>query len=44
MCIGLMPVTGILLPFISFGSSSMLMQCAAFGIVQSIWRSRGKVA
>mgnify|MGYP002224328702 FL=1 len=42
MCIGLMPITGIPLPFISFGSSSMLMQCAAFGIVQSIWRSRGK--
>lgn len=44
MCIGLMPITGIPLPFVSFGSSSMLMQCAAFGIVQSIWRSRGKVA
>lgn len=42
MCIGLMPITGIPLPFISFGSSSMLMQCVAFGIVQSIWRSRGK--
>lgn len=44
MCIGLMPITGIPLPFISFGSSSMLMQCAALGIVQSIWRSRGKAA
>lgn len=42
MCIGLMPITGIPLPFISFGSSSMLMQCTAFGIVQSIWRSQGK--
>lgn len=42
MCIGLMPITGIPLPFISFGSSSMLMQCAALGIVQSVWRSRGK--
>lgn len=39
MCIGLMPITGIPLPFISFGSSSMLMQCTAFGIVQSIWRT-----
>lgn len=44
MCIGLMPITGIPLPFISFGSSSMLMQCAAVGIVQSIWRSRGKIS
>lgn len=44
MCIGLMPITGIPLPFISFGSSSMLMQCAAVGIVQSIWRSRAKAA
>ncbi len=43
MCIGLMPITGIPLPFISFGSSSMLMQCAAVGIVQSIWRRRSKV-
>lgn len=44
MSIGLMPITGIPLPFISFGSSSMLMQCAAVGIVQSIWRARGKAA
>ncbi len=44
MCIGLMPITGIPLPFISFGSSSMLMQCAAVGIVQSIWRSHGKMS
>ena len=44
MCIGLMPITGIPLPFISFGSSSMLMQCAAVGIIQSIWRLRGKTA
>ena len=38
MCIGLMPITGIPLPFVSFGSSSMLIQCAAVGIVQSAWR------
>lgn len=44
MCIGLMPITGIPLPFISFGSSSMLMQCAAVGIVQSIWRSSAKLS
>lgn len=44
MCIGLMPITGIPLPFISFGSSSMLMQLANVGIVQSIWRHRAKAA
>ena len=44
MCIGLMPITGIPLPFISFGSSSMLMQSAMVGIVQSVWRHRSKAA
>lgn len=44
MCIGLMPITGIPLPFISFGSSSMLMQMANVGIVQSIWRCRTKAS
>ena len=44
MCIGLMPITGIPLPFISFGSSSMMTQCLAVGIVQSIWRHRTKTA
>ncbi|WP_346675346.1 FtsW/RodA/SpoVE family cell cycle protein [Enorma phocaeensis] len=38
MCIGLMPITGIPLPFISFGSSSMIVQCLVIGIIQSIWR------
>lgn len=44
MCIGLMPITGIPLPFISFGSSSMIAQCIAVGIVQSCWRCRSKAA
>ena len=44
MCIGLMPITGIPLPFISFGSSSMMMQIMNVGIVQSIWRHRQKAA
>ena len=35
MCIGLMPITGIPLPFISFGSSSMIVQCMIIGIVLS---------
>lgn len=40
MCISLMPITGIPLPFISYGSSSMMIQIATVGIVQSIWRHR----
>lgn len=40
MCIGIMPITGIPLPFISFGSSSMLAQLMAVGMVASIWRYR----
>lgn len=44
MCIGLMPITGIPLPFISFGSSSMVAQLMSVGMVQSIWRHRPKAA
>ena len=44
MCIGIMPITGIPLPFISFGSSSMLAQVMSVGIVQSVWRHRQKSA
>lgn len=44
MCIGMMPITGIPLPFISFGSSSMMIQLATVGIVQSIWRHRSSAA
>ena len=42
MCIGIMPITGIPLPFISFGSSSMVSQLLAAGLVQSVWRHRKK--
>ena len=44
MCIGIMPITGIPLPFISFGSTSMVVQLMAVGIVQSVWRHRPKTA
>ncbi|WP_068540615.1 FtsW/RodA/SpoVE family cell cycle protein [Olegusella massiliensis] len=44
MCIGIMPITGIPLPFISFGSSSMVVQLSAAGIIQSIWHHRPKAA
>lgn len=44
MCIGIMPITGIPLPFISYGSSSMITQMASVGLVQSIWRHRKRSA
>ena len=44
MCIGIMPITGIPLPFVTYGSSSMISQLATVGVVQSIWRHRTKSA
>jgi len=42
MTIGLMPITGIPLPFISYGGSSMLTNCMAIGILLSINRKSKK--
>ena len=36
MCIGLMPVTGIPLPFISYGGTSLLTNMMAVGLVLSV--------
>ena len=44
MCLGMMPITGIPLPFISYGASSMVVQLAAGGIVQSVYAHRTKAA
>lgn len=44
MCIGIMPITGIPLPFVSFGSTSMIAQLLSAGLVQSVWRHRKKAA
>lgn len=41
MCIGLMPITGIPLPFISYGGSSMLTNLLAVGLILSV-NIRGK--
>lgn len=38
MCIGLMPVTGIPLPFISYGGTSLLTNMIAVGMVLSVTR------
>lgn len=41
MCIGIMPVTGIPLPFFSYGGSSMLTNLIAIGLVMNVkYRSR----
>lgn len=41
MCIGLVPVTGITLPFFSYGGSSMLSSFLGIGIVLSVYSRRG---
>ncbi len=40
MTIGLVPITGIPLPFISYGGSFVLSCCILQGLVQSVWRFR----
>lgn len=44
MDIGLMPITGIPLPFMSYGSSFMLTNFICVGLLSSIWSRRGDVA
>jgi rod shape determining protein RodA len=36
MMIGLMPITGITLPFISYGGTSLLLNMACIGLIFSI--------
>lgn len=40
--LGLLPVTGITLPFMSAGGSSLLMHCILIGIVMSVGRDSGQ--
>jgi rod shape determining protein RodA len=40
MVTGLAPTTGITLPLLSYGGSSILATCITLGIIQSIWRLR----
>ena len=39
MVMGILPVVGVPLPFVSYGGSSMITLWIALGLVQSIWRS-----
>lgn len=43
MCVGLMPVTGIPLPFLSYGGSSMLTNFIALGIAMNINLFKGEI-
>ncbi len=43
MNIGLMPITGIPLPFVSSGGSSMITNLLAIGFVENIWLRRQKL-
>ena len=36
MCLGIMPVTGVPLPLVSYGGSSMFASMAAVGLLQNI--------
>ena len=39
--LGIMPVTGIALPFVSYGGSSLIVNLASAGIVYNISKSEG---
>ena len=43
MAVGLLPVTGLPLPFMSFGGSFYLGMAISIGIVNAIWMNRSKV-
>jgi rod shape determining protein RodA len=43
MAIGILPVVGIPLPFLSFGGTSLLVGLAGVGILQSISMRRHKL-
>lgn len=44
MTMGLLPVKGMTLPFVSYGGSSMMVSFAGVGLLQSIYMRRHKIA
>ncbi|MCB9389044.1 MAG: FtsW/RodA/SpoVE family cell cycle protein [Acidimicrobiia bacterium] len=40
MTMGIMPITGIPLPFLSYGGSSSLVSFVAIGLVHNVYRNR----
>ncbi len=43
MNLGLVPVTGLSLPFLSYGGSFLMISLFLMGIVQSVWKNRGMI-
>ena len=43
MTVGMLPVVGVPLPFVSYGGTSLVMNMAAVGILQSIYMRRKKI-
>lgn len=43
MCCGLMPITGIPLPFVSYGSSFMIVNFAMLGLIGSVYSHESKM-
>jgi cell division protein FtsW len=41
---GLVPTKGLALPFLSFGGSSLLVNCAAIGVLLNVSRARAEAA
>jgi rod shape determining protein RodA len=44
MNMGIMPVTGIPLPFISYGGTSLIVALAAIGLIQSVAARHKKIS
>jgi cell division protein FtsW len=42
VAVGLLPTKGLVLPFVSYGGSALLVNCAAIGIVLNVSRPRGE--
>ncbi|MCM8775463.1 MAG: rod shape-determining protein RodA [Candidatus Omnitrophica bacterium] len=40
MTVGLMPITGITLPLVSYGGTSFIMTCVSLGLISSIYQTR----